>query len=378
MVLINWSGHSINNLDEMRSWSVVGLKLGIIGAGSMGRTHASYYAQMEDVEIAGVVGKGPERGRKLSESLHVPLVDSVAKLLKDKSVEAVDICTPSSSHREIAVAALKAGKHVFCETPLALTVPDGEFMVRAAHDAKKLLLVAQVMRFVAANRLIKEEVSSGKLGKPLSVYAGRFTSPYWKGKGAKHFEDYGEPVVDLMIHDFDYISWLLGHVPTTVTGTGTRGVSGAFEHAFVGLHFRGAHGLAEGSVMMPSSWPFTTLHRVVCERGAYEVRFRFLPKGPSTEFMFYPRSGAPEVPKYIDVDPYREECVHFVNCVRNHADPGPLGSESALDSLRIALAAGQALKTDKPLIITPHPGRRGLVSPYLPNTPSRQTKARRQ
>ncbi len=351
------------------------MRIGIIGAGNMGRTHASYYAQMDNVEIAGVVGKTGENARRLSASLHVPFVESVGALLKDRSLDAVDICTPSSSHREIAVAALKAGKHVFCETPMALTVPDGEYMVRAAQDAKKLLVVAQVMRFVAANRVIREDVVSGRLGKPLAVYAGRFTSPYWTGKGTRHFEDFGEPVVDLMIHDFDYISWLLGHIPTTVTGTGAIGESGAFEHAFVSLHFRGVHGLAEGSVMMPGSWPFTTVHRVVCEKGAYEVRFRLLREGPRTEFMFYPRSGEPVAPKYVEVDPYREECLHFVKCVSGHAEPGPLSSESALDSLRIALAAGQALKSDKPLIITPHPGRRGLVPPYLPKTPQKRTKA---
>lgn len=345
------------------------MRLGIIGAGNMGRTHASYYSKMEDVEIAGVVGRTRARAKRLASSLNAPVLDSVGKLFGDKSVDAVDICTPSSSHREIAVAALKAGKHVFCESPMALTVSDGEFMARAAKDNKKLLLVAQVMRFVAANRLVREEIVSGKAGKPLAAYAGRFTAPYWTGNAARHFELYGEPVIDLMIHDFDYLAWLLGHVPTTVTGTGVRGASGAFEHAFVNLHYRNIHALAEGSAMMPVSWPFTTIHRIVCEEGAYEVRFRLLPEGPRTELMFYPRSGKPESPEYHEVDPYYEECRHFVECVHGKQKPDLLGPEGALDALRIALAAGQALKSDKPLLMTPHPGRRGLVSPYLPARP---------
>lgn len=353
------------------------MKLGIIGAGNMGRTHASYYSKMDDVEIAGVVSRTGKGAKKLASSIKVPMLDSVGRLLKDKSVDALDICTPSSTHREFAVAALKAGKHVFCETPMALTVPDGEYMARAARDSKSLLLVAQVMRFVAANRLIRDAIASGKAGKPLAAYAGRFTAPYWTGDAAKHFREYGEPVIDLMIHDFDYMAWLLGHIPTTVTGTGVKGASGAFEHAFVNLHYRDVHGLVEGGVMMPASWPFTTVHRIVCEKGAYEVRFSLLPKGPKTELWFYPSEGRPQEPEYEEVDPYYEECRYFVECVNGRRNPDLLGYEGALDALRVAFAAGQALKSDKPLLMTPHPGRRGLVPPYVPSEPTKgRTRAR--
>ncbi len=347
------------------------MRLGLVGAGNMGRTHASYYAQMDEVEIAGVVGRGARRAAALARTLKVRALGSVQELLRDDSVDAVDICTPGSTHRALAVAALKAGKHVFCETPMALTVADGEFMLRAASDARRHLLIAQVMRFVSANKVLRDAVISGKYGKPLSVYAARLTAPYWTGTGQRHFQDFGEPVVDLMIHDFDYVSWLLGHIPTTVTGTGTMGKSGAFEHAYVSLHYRGVHALAEGGAMMPSSWPFTTVHRIECEKGAFEVTFRLHAKGPRTDFIMYPARGHPVSPAYVDVDPYRDECLHFVRCVQGKEKPQPLDPESALDALRIALAAGQALKSDKPLIMTPHPGRRGIVPPYLPSVPRR-------
>ncbi len=348
------------------------MRVGVVGAGNMGRIHAKCYSKLPEVEIVGIVSKTGDKAKALSKELEVPLIGSYERLLKDHTVDAIDICTPTASHRRLAVAALKAKKDVFCEVPIALTVEDAGFMLRAAKDNGRLLLAGMLMRSVSPNKIVREAVVSGTLGRPLAIYSARLTPPYWEGDPIEHFRQFGEPVIDLLIHDFDLLTWMLGHLPTTVSGTGTLGRSGAIEHAFVNLHYRGVHALVEGSAMMPKSWPFTTVTRVVCEHGAYCIRIRLLKGSPEITLTFYPREGAPTNAKFEPKDPYLEECTHFARCVDGKKKPGDLDGEAAVDSLRIALAAGQALKTDKAMMMTPHPGRRGLVAPYIPGTARRR------
>jgi predicted dehydrogenase len=151
-------------------------------------------------------------------------------------------------------------------------------------------------------------------------------------------------VVELMIHDFDYLVWLLGK-PAAVSGLGLVGPAGDMDHAFVALEYEGLRAEVEGSVLMPLSYPFRTHLRVVCEEGAIETRFQMDPaKGQQTFLMRYPTSGTPFVPAIPDEDPYWAECRYFVDCVQSKADPARTSGEAARDGLQVALAAKRSLE----------------------------------
>src|SRR6267378_877157 len=229
------------------------MRVAMIGAGEMGSTHARAYANFgkkEGVEIAAVFSRSGEKARKLAKEVRAAASTNFDKILADDSIDAVDVTVPSGHHRKYVAAALDGGKHVFCETPMALTLRDADAMIAAAKAHRRLLLVAQVMRFVSAYQHAHEEATPGHLGKPRVVVARRLSRPYWSAKRRRPFRDYGEPLIELSIHDFDVANWFLGH-PVSLVASGIGGGTGATEHAFVSIRYRGGNASVEGSAMMP-------------------------------------------------------------------------------------------------------------------------------
>lgn len=316
------------------------MRVGILGAGWTGSVHAKAYSEMTNVEIAGIVGRREPRVKELAHSLGVPGLTDPWKLLDDDTVDAIDVCYPTSIHREYVIAALQRGKHVFCETPIALALEEVDAMIAAARSSGKLALVALVMRFVDAYVYVHDAVKSGELGKPLVAYAYR-AGPGWPGRSPAEF---GELVIEPMIHDFDYLNWLLGK-PAAVSATGHVGPAGEVDHAFVSLQYDGMCGQVEGSHLVPASYPFSTHLRVVCQEGALETSYRFVGGDPPENILTrYPKAGSPEEPVVPGQDPYWAECRYFVDCMSGKADPTLLHVETARDGLQAALAAKESLQ----------------------------------
>jgi UDP-N-acetylglucosamine 3-dehydrogenase len=316
------------------------MRIAILGAGHMGRTHAEAYSGMADVTIAAVVARHEASARDIADQIGAAAFTDPWKVLEDNSIDAVDVCYPSSVHREYVVAALERGKHVFCETPIALILDDADAMIDAAGAHDRIFGLALLMRFVADYAYIRDVVNSGEFGEPLAVLASRLSAPYWSREQPTE-QAYAEPVIELGHFDFDYLNWLLG-MPIALSGTGVTGVTGVVEHAFISLEFEHARGLVEASAIMPRSFPFTTSVRVVCEEGALETTFRLV-DGPENTLTRYPNDGQPEVLDIPRHDPYEQECRYFVQCVRGEADPSLLSPEAARDAMRVALAARDSL-----------------------------------
>jgi UDP-N-acetylglucosamine 3-dehydrogenase len=326
------------------------MRLALLGSGEMGSTHANAYARFrkeEGLEIAGVVSRKSSKARHLAKQLRCPWSTNPKRVLRDDSIDAVDVTVPSGMHRTFVVEALANGKHVFCETPMALTLADADAMIAASRANRRILMVAQVMRFVSNCQHAHAEVSSHRLGKPRVIVARRLTRPYWSSKRPRPFRIYGEPLVELSIHDFDLANWILGR-PRSVQAAGIMGPRGVAEHAFVDIAYRGGgHAFVEGSAMMPPGFPFTTALRVICEHGVLDQEARFL-RGPipTTRYIRY-TADEREAVRVRGWDPYHAECRHFVRSVRKKADPAILSPWAERDALRIALAAKQSIRTGR-------------------------------
>ena len=161
------------------------MRLAILGAGEMGATHAGAYARFgkkEHVEIAAIVSRSATRARALAKRVNAPWFTNPQKILRDESIDAIDVTVPSDLHRKFVVTALGRGRHVFCETPIALTLPDADAMIDAARANRRIFMVAQLMRFVADYQRAHDEAASGNLGKPRVVVARRLSRPYWSPK----------------------------------------------------------------------------------------------------------------------------------------------------------------------------------------------------
>lgn len=200
-------------------------RVALIGNGGICKgAHVPLYLEDDRVEVAAVCDIIEERAQFLKDK-YFPNADvytDYKELLKDESIDSVDICTPNYLHSIIAVAAFEAGKHVFCEKPDAVSVSEAERMRAAAEKAGKTLMVMRNNRFVDASVYMKKYIERGEMGE---IYCGRCG---WQrrrgipGKGGwftTKAQSGGGPLIDLGVHLIDLSIWLMGN-PTPVAVSG--------------------------------------------------------------------------------------------------------------------------------------------------------------
>ena len=322
------------------------IRIGLLGAGAMGREHAWCYSQMAGVTVARVFSRRIQAAGKIAATLGAEAGDDAAAVFGDTSLDAIDICLPTPVHAQFALAALEAGKHVFCETPLTLAIVEGERMREAARRQGKLLQVGLLMRSIAACQLVKQTSDSGELGPLASVAAYRLGS-YLRAGAADHRAHYSDPSTELMTFDLDFIGWLMGR-PRTVSAVAAH-VGGAPGEMAAQLGFgdsRSATVLASG--VMPPSFPFTTGFRAVFERGAILSETVIAGEAIESRTRVFGPDGetAPALP---DSNPYQVELERFLACIRGQADPALLDVERALEALRLSLAVQASLRLGGPI-----------------------------
>lgn len=213
-----------------------GIRVGIIGLGFMGRTHwAAYQAAARAGHACAIVAAADAMIEKIgapaggnmntgAAALDFTGIDKhqhPADLLARTDVDLVSICTPTDTHVELALAALKAGKHVLLEKPVALDPADVRRIDAAAKAAGRLCMPAMVMRFWPGWTWLRDRINDGSLGKLKSLYLERLGSrPAWNPGFYADDRKSGGALVDLHIHDADFVLWCLGK-PASVSSTGS-------------------------------------------------------------------------------------------------------------------------------------------------------------
>jgi predicted dehydrogenase len=207
--------------------------VGITGLGFMGMIHYLAYERTRGAKVKAICETQPDRlagdwrsikGNFGPQGKRMDL-EGVARyaqfddLLADPKIDVVDICLPPDAHADAVIAALKAGKHVFCEKPIAMKPADAERMVKTARKRGKLLMIGHVLPFFAAYRFAYQTIKSQKYGKLLGAHFKRVISdPVWM----THYWDAdrsGGPMVDLNIHDTHFVRLVCG-MPKAVQTVG--------------------------------------------------------------------------------------------------------------------------------------------------------------
>ena len=148
------------------------MRVGIIGAGFMGSTHAAAWAETE-ATLVGVLSASETEADLLARKYNSRSYPTIEAILPD--VDVIDVCTPTHLHYEMVLAAAAAGKHAICEKPLARTVEQGQDMIAACQRAGVRLLVAHVVRFFPEYALAKSLVAAGEVGRPGVLRLSRAT-----------------------------------------------------------------------------------------------------------------------------------------------------------------------------------------------------------
>jgi predicted dehydrogenase len=328
------------------------ITVAVLGAGFMGSAHTANYKALDGrVRVKTVVSRSFDRAARLAETVGAEATTDLDAVLADPEVDAVDVCLPTPVHREATERALGAGKHVFLEKPIALTLEDADAILRAADASGRLFMVGLVLRFWPEYVELQRRVASGELGRPLGVATRRLSPP---ADWAEWFADRsqtGGTAVDLLVHDFDQMNWLLG-TPVLVYA---REPAPGYVQALV--EYEGASGIAEGSMRMPPSYPFSSGIRVDCERGAAEYAFSAAPAegggniGESLAppgLRLYPGDGEPATVPVESADPWGPEIAYFVTCLERGQEPEQGTGEQAREALRVSLAANRSLVSGRP------------------------------
>ena len=318
------------------------IRIGILGAGAMGTAHAAAYAGITEATVVGVFSRDPARARSVASICKAEPFDDCDALIA--SADAIDVCLPSAIHHTFVVLALNAGKHVFCESPLALGLDEARQMRDAARCADRLLQVGLLMRSLSAYEHIKAVVSSGEHGRLISVATWRLGS-YLHPHAPDHKAHYGEPSTELMTFDFDFIQWLMGP-PRRLSASAARSPQGAAGEITALLHYPGGrHATVTASGLMPPGFPFSAGFRALFERASFDHRAVFESDGPpkSAFTIFSDKAQGAPVP-VPQRNPYQVELQRFVDCINGRADPELLDVERAIEALMLSAATQSALK----------------------------------
>ncbi len=216
------------------------VQIGIIGAGGFANTHMEHFRSMDNVEVVAFCRTNGEALQRMQEQWDVPLGFTSYKELVDKAdVDAIDIITPTNSHREIALYAIAAGKHVLCEKPLALTAADARDMLDAADRANVIHSTNFNQRGNMAGGRLKRYLDRGYVGKINHASIEWRQSAYAEDKPSisswRFRKEYGGGVVYELIHVFDMARFIGGEVKRIVAMMGSHMQNRKFPDAPDGL-----------------------------------------------------------------------------------------------------------------------------------------------
>ena len=190
------------------------VRIGVIGCGSMGRALARTLEEVKGAKVTACADSDEERARTLAGELGARAFSDYRDLLALDDVDAVIIATPGFLHEEMAVASAEAGKHIFCEKPMALSVASCDRMIEAARKAGVKLMVGQVLRYIPRFAKIKEIVDSGVLGEPFGMSIIRISGG-WGGSDVpwrRRKEMVGGVLFEVNVHELDFMCYIMGEV----------------------------------------------------------------------------------------------------------------------------------------------------------------------
>lgn len=202
------------------------LNIGIIGCGKIAQVrHLPEYAENPDARIVGLYDLNQERARELARVYGAEAYPTMEALLKDPKIDAVSVCTANNSHADVAVAALRAGKHVLCEKPMATTLEDCERMLEAARESDRYLMIDQNQRLAGAHQKARELIRAGAIGRVLTFrtafrHGGPETWSVDPGQNTWFFDKSRAAMgamADLGVHKTDLIQYLMDQTVVETT-----------------------------------------------------------------------------------------------------------------------------------------------------------------
>jgi UDP-N-acetylglucosamine 3-dehydrogenase len=325
------------------------LKVGLIGPGFIGNIHLQSYEKIENLRVVAIAEGNEASGRKAAELFRCDYYPSAEDMLNQADIDMVDICVPTFLHEKYVLMAVAAGKHVLCEKPLALDVDSVDRMISAANQAGVKFMAAQALRFWPEYVKIKELADVGEFGRLEAVATSRLAQPSNWSSWFKDPEKSGGTLYDLLLHDIDFLRYMLGPI-NTVYAVGTQSENGAWEHILATLTFHnGVKASVEASHRMAEGFPFTMSFRAVGTKATVDFHYtaghNLESKDEAQSRFQYYENGKGLVPVHIPKgDAYEEELRYFADCIMSDSEPVRVPLEQSREVLAIMAVIQRSLE----------------------------------
>jgi myo-inositol 2-dehydrogenase/D-chiro-inositol 1-dehydrogenase len=328
------------------------VRIALVGAGRIGRIHAENLAlRLPEARLVAVMDANRASAERCAQDLHIPsVVATYQEILRRDDVDAVAICSSTNTHAGYIVEAAAAGKHIFCEKPIALDLASVDRALAAVASSGVTLMVGFNRRFHPNFKRVRDVVAAGGIGQPHLV---RITSRDSAPPPIEYVKVSGGIFLDMTIHDFDMARYLIGSEVAEVFATGSVlidpaiGEAGDVDTAVV--------------VMRYANWALCTIDNSRRAVFGYDQRVEvFGSGGMATCDNSYPdsvvtstRDGARSAPPYFDFlaiyrETYVEEMRAFLHAVETGTKPPITGIDGRIP-LVMGLAATRSLREGRPV-----------------------------
>lgn len=328
------------------------VRIGVIGCGYWGPNLIRNFSHLKGSQVLICSDLSEDRLTHMRNLYpQIETTTDYRRILGRKDVDAVVVATPPETHARLSIEALRAGKHVFVEKPLALSTADGTAMVEEAQKASRVLMVGHTFVYTAAVNKIKEVIASGELGEVFYISTTRVNLGI--------FQENINVVWDLAPHDVSILNYILDAAPESVATQASCNIRKNIEDvAFVNMRYPGdvlAH--VHVSWLNPNKIRSTTVvgskKMLVYDDISALEKIRIYDKGVTVtphydtfgEFQLSYRYGDILIPRLDDAEPLKVACQHFVDCVEKGVAPRSSGVHG-LNVVRVLEAAVESIRED--------------------------------
>ncbi len=330
------------------------MRVALVGAGGMANVHAKAYSKIEATELLSVFDIRLEVAETLAQKHNAQAFADFEAMVAETGPDIVDVCCPTPWHKEyVCRAAELSAKYgiqgIIVEKPMGRTLEDCDAMIAACELANVPLFVAHVLRFFPEFVQAKNAIAGKAIGNPAAIRTRRGGGmPRAWNDWYANFEWSGGCLLDLLIHDFDWLRWTFGEVDRVYAkNLGAKNLP-ASDYALVTLHFAsGAIAHVEGTWADPAG--FKVAFEIAGDDGLLEYNFNQPSTPPFRQALLKTDTdkvgvALPESP--TSTDPYFLELTHFVACLET-GTPSSISPQDGRAAVQIALAALESAQTGK-------------------------------
>lgn len=328
------------------------VQIGIIGVGAFGESHIVGYKSLPYVHLAAICDANETRAHEIAARYDIAKTyTDYNEMLRAEALDAVSICTPEEFHRAPTLSAIRAGKHVLVEKPIATNLKDAREMIDAARAANVFLMIGHLLRFETRYALVQEKIAAGELGKIVSLTARR-NRPKFLAK--TYLRTHG--ILEASIHDIDILLWYTQDRVTRVRALSRNTAQYPNPDAtWALLEFQnGAVAYLENLWLNPDNGGIGTNDalQVTGTQGIAHIDF------VNTGLSIWRENGytVPDISHEPRVrgdmfGALKEELAYLARCILENRAPTVVSLDDALHGLEVALAIIESANTERDVVL---------------------------